>query len=102
MISCFKLNNKVMAKIKQRRLQILVHSCIYYEYDTTVVPDSSYDQWSRELVELQKKYPRETKAVKEYYEAFKDFDGSTGFDLPKDDWVKKKASYLVLLNKMNH
>lgn len=99
MIKCFALNKKVMSKIKQRRLQILVHSCIYYNFDTTIVPDYKYDKWARELVDLQKRYPRESKEVKEYYKYFKDYDGSTGFDLPINSGaIIYKAEYLLRLN----
>lgn len=71
-------------KIKQRRLQMLVHSYIYYELDDNIIPDSKWSKWAMELVDLQKKYPKESKNV-QYYDAFKDFDGSSGFDLPYND-----------------
>ena len=33
------------------------------------------------------------------HEEFKDFDGSTGFSLPKDDKVMAKARYLLYAEK---
>ena len=40
----------IAEKIQQRRLQILVHSCIYYELNGSSVSDKQWDTWARELV----------------------------------------------------
>lgn len=69
--------------INRRRHQILVHSYLYYELGENIISDYDFDYWSKELVDLQRNYPEESKAVK-YYDEFKDFDGSSGFDLPYD------------------
>lgn len=47
---------KAVALIKRRRLQLLIHSCIYYRLGTNIITDSTYDSWGKELVELQRKY----------------------------------------------
>lgn len=84
-----------MLKIKQRRLQILVHSCIYYEYDTNIVSDAKWTSWAKELVQLQKEYPEEAKCT-DWASQFENFNGSTGMDLPvKDTWVMNKALELL-------
>lgn len=31
--------------IKRRRLQILIHSCIYYYLDSNLISDQQFDQW---------------------------------------------------------
>ena len=81
----------IAEKIQQRRLQILIHSCIYYEFNRNVISDRQFDIWAKELVQLQKDYPEIAKQV-DWAEAFEGFDGSTGFDLPiKDKWVQNKA-----------
>lgn len=67
--------------IKRRRLQMLVHSCIYYELNDSIINDTQFDTWAKELYELQKVNPTKSKQV-EYYEYFKDWDGSSGYDLP--------------------
>lgn len=87
-------------KIQQRRLQMLVHSYIYYELDDNIIPDSKWSQWAMELVDLQKKYPKESKKV-QYYDVFKDFDGSSGFDLPYND-TKIIAIAHKLLSYVGH
>lgn len=85
----------IQEKIQQRRLQILVHSCIYYEYDTNIVTDAKWNEWAKELVELQKRYPKESKLVI-YAKDFQDFDGSTGFNLPiHDDNIQRVANILL-------
>lgn len=79
----------------------MVHSCIYYELDKNIVDDVTWDKWARELVQLQKDYPEEAKATI-WYEAFVDWDASTGAFLPiKDEWVIKKAKQLLHWDKQN-
>lgn len=81
--------------IIRRRRQILVHSCLYYRMNTSVIEDHLFDRWSKELADLQRQYPDISKKC-EWYEAFKDFDGSSGFDLPLDNqWVINKAYRLA-------
>ena len=88
----------VKEKIQQRRLQILVHSYIYYELNESIIEDSKWNEWANELVRLQNENPEIAETVR-YSEIFKDFDGSTGFNLTYDDWVKSKAKQLLSLRK---
>lgn len=67
--------------ILRRRRQILVHSCIYYRFNTSLITDHKFDEWCYELVALQKKFPELAKELP-YADVFRDFDGSTGYDLP--------------------
>lgn len=86
---------KIADRIQRLRYQILVHSCIYYKLHTNLVEDYQWDRWARELVELQKAYPHISEKVR-LYDAFADFDASTGFDLPIDEeWVIRKAKWLI-------
>ena len=50
-------SQKIKEKIKQRRTQMLVHSCIYYEMDKNIVDDSTWQKWADELRDLQKDNP---------------------------------------------
>lgn len=85
--------------ILRRRLQILVHSCIYYELNSSIVPDSTWSSWAMELVELQRKYPTISKSV-DYSREFSGFDGSTGFHLPlRNPEIMEKANYLLRLHQ---
>lgn len=79
--------------IQRRRLQLLVHSYIYYDMDYNLISDRTYDIIGKQLVELQKDYPEIASRVC-YAEVFKEWDGSTGFHLPKTGWVKDKAIQL--------
>jgi NAD-dependent DNA ligase len=73
--------NHIKELINRRRRQILVHSFLYYQLNESVISDHTFDRWSAELVELQEKYPEiADKCI--YAKEFKDFDGSSGFDLP--------------------
>lgn len=67
-------------KIKQRRQQMLVHSILYYEFDSPIISDKLYDVWARELVQLQKDYPKESKNTI-LYDTFSNWDGNTGYDV---------------------
>lgn len=85
----------VAEKIKQRRLQMIVHSTIYYIYNDNIVSDIQWSKWAKELETLQNRYPEISSGV-EYAEYFKDWDGSTGFNLPIDDeWALRKAEQLM-------
>lgn len=85
---------KIADLIQRRRLQLLVHSCIYYEMDYNLISDKKWDEWARELVQLQRDYPEISEQVR-WYEAFKDWDASTGAFLPiRDEWVIRKAQML--------
>lgn len=84
----------VAEKILQRRAQMLVHSCLYYEMDINIISDKQWDTWARELKQLQTDYPEISKEVR-WYEYFEDWDASTGAFLPlKDEWVIKKAKQI--------
>lgn len=91
------LSQPIMDKIKQRRLQMLVHSYIYYELGTSIIPDARFDKWAYELKDLQNKYPAESQSVK-YYQYFRDWDGTTGFNLPYMV-VKDRAEWLLQEHK---
>ena len=84
--------------IKRRRFQIALHSTIYYTYDTNIISDSEYDRFSRELTALQELYPKASKEAP-LYEAYKDWDGSTGFHLTKRLNFEHKALYMVRLHE---
>ena len=85
----------IAAKIAQRRRQVLVHSVIYYRMNDNIVDDQTWSKWALELEELQKAYP-EVAANLPYAEEFKDFDHSSGYNLPLDDpWAVKKATQLL-------
>jgi hypothetical protein len=78
-------------KIRQRRIQMLVHSYLYYALDENIVDDYKWQQWADELVELQK----QKKAIGFYDKAFSDWSGATGTHLPFDPWVVQRAKKLL-------
>lgn len=89
----------IQEKIRQKRAQMLVHSCIYYLYDDSLVTDHTWQAWADELVELQKDYKD---PIGFYDEAFKDWDASTGYHLPKDEYVVNKALHLLRRRDKNN
>lgn len=84
-------NDQIAELIKRRRLQVLVHSCIYYEFNESIVDDTTWTKRAVELEQLQAAHPAMADKV-EWAAAFKDFDHSTGYNLPvRDPWVMRKA-----------
>ena len=88
-------DNQIATKIQQRRYQILVHSLIYYELDMNLVSDEKWAKWASELVELQNANPLISSQVI-FAEAFKNFDGSTGYNLPYNDAQVVNIAYRLL------
>ena len=72
----------------------MIHSIIYYEMDNNIISDAEWSKRAMELVELQREHPSVSTV---FDEAFKDFDGSTGFHLRRyaDDRARGKAKYLL-------
>ncbi len=71
---------------------MVVHSYLYYVLDQQLITDHMWQALANELVELQSKtYPM----LGWYDSEFKDWDGSTGYHLPRDAWVIAKANYLL-------
>lgn len=95
-------SKKISDRIQRLRLMLLVHSCIYYELNQNIISDKKWDELARELVKLQAEYPELAKEVI-WYDAFKDWDASTGAFLPlKDEWVMRKAQYVLKLYGKNY
>lgn len=91
--------NKIKADILRKRQQILVHSCLYYRFDTNLIEDYQYDRIGKSLAGLQIKYPELSKEVEYKYKAFETFgqDGCySGYNLPTSDPdVIRKAQRLM-------
>lgn len=84
----------IKEKIRQRRRQMLVHSYIYYELNDNIISDAKWAEWAKELEQLQKNYPKESEEV-EYYDDFKDWDGSSGAFLNFGENIKTVAKILL-------
>lgn len=86
---------EIAEKIQQRRYQMLIHSCLYYHLNNNIISDKKWDEWARELRDLQNQYPDISKQVT-LYEYFKDWDASTGAFLPiTEKWVVIKAKQIA-------
>lgn len=84
--------------IKRRRLQILIHSCMYYVLDTTIIADDKFDSWAIELEKLLKDNPDLYSDRFDF--AFEKWDSASGFDLPlRDPWVLSTAQWMIAHNE---
>jgi|GEM_PF-2262900 len=80
--------------IKRRRLQMLVHSCLYYALDENIWSDHQFDAAAKELAQLMTDYP--DAYSDRFDEYFKGWDGSSGYHLPhRDPWVFSAAQNLL-------
>lgn len=87
--------------IKRRRLQLLVHSAIYYQFNDNLISDQQWSKWAQELVDLQKEYPDVASATI-YSKEFSDFDPSTGYNLPfGNPNIQKTAMQLLQYHYTN-
>lgn len=94
-------NDEIAELIQRRRLQILIHSCIYYEFNESIISDTKWSEWALELEQLQTQYPKIAEKVI-WNDAFKNFDHSTGCGLPmREPWVTQKARWLIEYARRN-
>lgn len=85
--------------IRQRRAQMLIHSCIYYELNENVVDDHTWQKWADELEEVQRCAP-DSCLIGFFDEFFVDWTGATGSHLPlRDSWVLGQALWLFAQHK---
>lgn len=88
-------------KIKQRRSQMLVHSCLYYDMDDSIIDDHTWQRWADELSELQNEYPQHCK-IGFFDKEFVGWDGTSGYHLPlRDPWVRNKAAQILSYSEKN-
>ena len=57
------MNEEIRSLIQRRRMQLLVHSAIYYAYNESIVTDEQWKNWALELEQLQKDFPTEAVAA---------------------------------------
>ncbi len=95
-------DDKIKAKIRQRRAQMLVHSCIYYELNDNIVSDHLWQKWADELEKLQRDHPNCCDIG--FFDAeFSNWTGATGNHLPhRHPWVLTKAQYFMMLHRNNY
>ncbi|MFO1442944.1 hypothetical protein KDN24_06900 [Bacillus sp. Bva_UNVM-123] len=91
--------NEIEELIHRRRRQILIHSYLYYQMNTSLISDITYDTWCNQLTHLQKKHPNESSSVEFYRNEFADFDGATGYHLPKEAWMHDICARLITEHK---
>lgn len=80
------MSEAIIAKIRQRRWQMLVHSRLYYMDYESIVSDDQWQKWANELRDLQQANP-DLCNIGVYDEAFADWTGDTGYHLPLTDPV---------------
>lgn len=98
----------LITKINYYQRKIILNCIMYYEYDKSFLTDNYYDSISHELVKMQKELDKsrryDVKRDTTYGYMMYDFDGNTGFDLPKRlnpkdyDYLNNICAYKLFLN----
>lgn len=101
-------NWDLLTKINYYQRKIILNCIMYYEYDKSFLTDNYYDSMSHELVKMQKELDKsrryDVKRDTTYGYMMYDFDGNTGFDLPKRlntkdyDYLNNICAYKLFLN----
>lgn len=92
----------IKERIEYLRKKLLVHSIIYYRLNENLISDEKWAEWALELEQLTKEYPHIAQNAF-LAEEFKDFDHSTGYNLPLETpWAVQKAMELVLYDQKIH
>lgn len=92
-------DDNIKTLIRQRRAQMLIHSCIYYELDDSIVSDHRWQRWADELEKLQTENPSCCN-IDFFDNEFRNWDGATGNHLPhRHPWVMSKANYILNLHR---
>ncbi|AOZ63752.1 DNA ligase [Rhodococcus phage Weasels2] len=87
-------------EINRLRRAMVVHSYIYYKLNRNIISDAEFDARAMQLVKLQADYPEISESVPYELEAFRDFEGSTGFNLPYNDRTHNLAMSLLMKRGM--
>lgn len=82
--------------IHRRRRNVLLHSVLYYRFDTSIIDDNTFNAWALELARLQKAFPEASERVHYHRDAFRDFSGETGYHLPMDDRRVMNSAYRAM------
>ena len=72
---------KMIQKISFMQRVILIHSYLYYQLDNSVISDKEFDDACKQYLTLVENANSIDLMYTDYFYAFKDFDGNTGFDL---------------------
>ena len=84
------MNSDITSYIMRRINQILVHSYLYEQCNVSIIDDSTWDKWAKEIVSLIHKYPDIAKKSL-YYNQLKDWTGDTASTFIFDDTIANRA-----------
>lgn len=102
-LNLFEQNiEQIKSEILRRRKQVLVHSCLYYQFNTNLIEDWQYDKIARRLAELQITYPEISNTLGYHDKDFKNFGLDhcySGFNLPRNSPEVVWAAQLLLDNR---
>lgn len=87
-----------LTRLIQLRRMMLVHSLLYYQLDESLITDHQWQALADELTQLQSRFGWRHHFYDEY---FQEWNGSTGFHLPRDPDVERVALRLVAYARQN-
>lgn len=81
---------------------MLIHSCLYYELDESIVSDHKWQEWADELEKLQREHPQDCK-IGFFDREFYDWSGTTGAHLNhRHPWTMAKAKRILEYHRGNN
>lgn len=89
---------EIIALIRRRRGQVLVHSYIYYELNENIWSDLQYDKIAQDLRSLQSKYKKLLPKIlyeKEQFEKWQSDGGTSGYNFIYSDRIKAVAASIL-------
>lgn len=91
---------RIIEDITYLREFLMVHACIFAEFDDQLIGEDSYFEKEDELMELQRLYPHHSR-VAPHHEFFENWElGVIQANFPTDlPWVMRKARYLLNMCK---
>ena len=78
----------MLSKINRLQRQLMVHSYIYYRLNDNIWSDEQWDKAAKELLSLDQ-------TGSAYETLFKDFDGSTGYQLAQYVAMEGNLAYVA-------
>lgn len=91
------VKDRIREFIHRRRLQMIIHSVIYYRLDENLISDHTWQLWANQLAEVQRQYKTLT-CIAFHDELFEDWDGSTGNHLCLSEYYSQ-AEKLIAISK---
>lgn len=88
----------IQERLHRLRLNLILHSIIYYELNDNLVSDDTWTNWAQELKVIQNHYPEISEQLGFHDEHFENWEGVTGFRLSRLPYLNKAKGLLSIFS----